>query len=237
MITLRLILLVIIISITTGCKESPKNIFVFTKTAGYRHDNIAFGVDALKKIGQRANYNIHHSEDSTHFTIEHLSNYDAILFFNTTGNILNEKQQSAFETYIKNGGGFVGIHAATDTEYDWPWYGKMVGAYFNDHPEIQEADLRILNHTHLSTAHFDTVWTKTDEWYNFKDINQDVQFLISIDENSYEGGNLGEFHPMSWYHEYDGGKAFYTGMGHTKASFENPLFLHHLIGGIDYVTQ
>ena len=153
---------------------------------------------------------------------------------NTTRDILNNVQQADFERYIQAGGGFVGIHAATDTEYDWPWYTKLVGAVFNGHPRIQEAKLQITNHDHEATATLDSVWTKADEWYNFKTINPDITVLITLDEGSYEGGTNGKQHPISWYHQYDGGRAFYTEMGHTEETYESPIFLSHLLGGIDY---
>jgi len=163
-----------------------------------------------------------------------LKKYSAVVFLNTTGDVLNHIQESAFERYIQAGGGFVGIHSATDTEYDWPWYNKLVGAYFDGHPKIQEASLQVLNNTHVSTMGFDVNWTRTDEWYNFKDIYSGIDVLVEIDENSYEGGTNEGQHPMSWFHDYDGGRSFYTGMGHTEESFHEPQFLKHLLGGIQY---
>lgn len=128
----------------------------------------------------------------------------------------------------------MGVHAATDTEYEWPWYGKLVGAYFTNHPKVQKAIIKVTDKKHPSTKLLPDVWEHTDEWYNFKDINPDMKVLAWLDEKSYEGGTNGNEHPIAWYHEYDGGRAFYTGLGHTEESYSDPLFLKHLLGGIQY---
>ena len=168
-------------------------------------------------------------------TTVHLKKYSAVIFLSTTGDVLDYRQEAAFERYIQAGGGFVGVHAATDTEYDWGWYGRLVGGYFNGHPEPQQAKFIIKDKDHPSTKFFtDTVWQRTDELYNFKKLNPDVHVLITIDESSYKGGTNGAFHPMAWYHDYDGGRAFYTEMGHTKESYTEPNYLKHLLGGIQY---
>lgn len=133
------------------------------------------------------------------------------------------------------GGGYVGVHAASDTEYEWPWYGQLVGGYFESHPKTQNATLQVKNPNHPSTKHLPQLWTRTDEWYNFKNLNPKVNVLLTIDESSYEGGKNGSHHPMAWFHEFDGGRAFYTALGHTEASYKDPLFLKHLTGGILYV--
>ena len=131
----------------------------------------------------------------------------------------------------------MGIHAASDTEYDWPWYGRMVGAYFDSHPNnpnVRMATLDVVNRNHPSTSHLDNSWERSDEWYNFRDINPDIEVLINLDEDSYDGGTNGEFHPIAWFHEYEGGRVFYTGGGHTSSSFDEPDFQQHLLGGIEY---
>lgn len=163
-----------------------------------------------------------------------LKQYAAVVFLNTTGDVLNPQQEKAFEAYIKSGGGFVGVHAATDTEFDWPWYGKLVGAYFVKHPAQQFADLKVINAKTIATAHLPETWNRKDEWYNFKDISPDINILLNIDENSYKGGSNGANHPMAWYHDFEGGRAFYTGLGHTAESYTDPLFLQHLWAGMQY---
>lgn len=217
--------------------ESEGRLLIFTKTEGYRHASISDGVKAIRQLAAENRWSAHHTEDAGIFTSDSLNAYRAIIFLNTTGDILNDDQQSSFEAYIQNGGGFVGIHAATDTEYEWPWYGKMVGAYFESHPQIQEARLEVINQNHPSTNSLPEKWIRTDEWYNFKDINPDINVLIQLDESSYEGGENGENHPAAWYHKYDGGRIFYTAGGHTSESYSSNEFLNHIWGGISYVIS
>ena len=215
---------------------APRKVLVFSKTAKFRHsDGIPAGVQAIKQLGAQHKFAVDATEDAQAFTPENLKQYGAVIFMSTTGDVLDASQQAAFEQYIRSGGGFVGIHAATDTEYDWPWYGQLVGAYFGSHPPgQQEAVFKVENPNNISTRHLPATFKKTDELYNFKWIAEGLQVLVSIDENSYKGGKNGDFHPMSWYHGYDGGRAFYTGMGHDAKTFAEPLFLKHLLGGIEY---
>lgn len=218
-----------------SCTQNEQRILVFSKTTEFRHQSIESGKAALLKLGLDNNIKVDTTEDASFFTEENLKEYAAVIFLNTTGDVLDYAQQADFERYIQAGGGFVGIHAATDTEYDWKWYNKLVGAHFNGHPKIQEAQLNILDQSHPATKALNHPWNKTDEWYNFKNINPDLTYLIEIDETSYEGGTHGEHpHPMAWFHEFDGGRAFYTGMGHTNETFQDPIFLKHLLGGIEY---
>src|SRR5690606_19152495 len=140
----------------------------------------------------------------------------------------------AFERYIQAGGGFVGIHAASDCEYDWGWYGRMAGGYFKNHPRPQQATFHVVDSLHPATAGMPATFSYDDEWYNFDRLNPDVNVLITIDETSYRGGQNGEFHPMAWYHDYDGGRAFFTAFGHSEASFTDSLHLKHFLGGIKY---
>lgn len=218
--------------------EKPKpKVLIFSKTAGYHHASIPAGIEAIKKIGGENNFDIDTTTDSTLFTDKNLKQYEAIIFLSTTGNLFDTLQKDAFRRYIKNGGGFVGIHAATDAEYNWPWYGKMVGAYFESHPAQQQAKLNVVDATHLSTKELPKEWTRFDEWYNFKNLNPDVHVLITIDEGSYQGGKNGAHHPMAWWQNFEGGRIFYTELGHTDASYTEPLFLKHLTGGILYAIK
>lgn len=221
---------------TDSDKESPKKLLIFTKTEGFRHASIPDGVKAVQKMAAKKKWATYHTENASVFTPDSLQAYEAVIFLNTTGNILNEDQQAAFEQYIQQGGGFVGIHSATDTEYEWPWYGKMVGAYFKGHPKVQQARLVVVDKNHPSTSFLPDEWIRTDEWYNFKNINPDTHVLIKLDESSYEGGKNGEHHPAAWYHEYDGGRAFYTAGGHTPESYRSRQFLDHIWGGVLYAT-
>lgn len=237
-IVLFLLAAVIVISYMscgTGKRSGKPRVLVFSKTAGFRHASITKGKEAIQKLGLENGFDVDTTENADYFNEDSLKNYSAVIFLSTTENVLDAKQEAAFERYIQAGGGFVGVHAATDTEYDWGWYGRLVGAYFNGHPRPQSAKFIIKDKTHLSTNFFtDTIWQRTDELYNFKKISPDIHVLITIDESSYEGGTNGAYHPMAWYHEFDGGRAFYTELGHTDESYTEPNYLKHLLGGIQY---
>lgn len=215
----------------------PDLVLIFTKTEGYRHKSIEKGVQTFRELGRRNRFVALQTEFSEDFNPQSLKNYKLVVFLSTTLDVLNETQQAAFESYIKNGGSYLGIHAATDTEYDWPWYGKLAGAYFDSHPEQQEAKIDVMDNTHPSTAHLDKVWMHFDEWYNFKNLNPKVNVLLKLDETSYKGGTNGANHPITWYHEFDGGRAFYTGLGHTEAAFDEPDFRQHLLGAIEWCLK
>ena len=231
------LLSVFLIFFSANVGFSKDKVLVFTKTAGFRHQSIETGVKTIETLGNQNNFEVIHTEEASCFSIENLKQFKLVVFLNTTGNILNIEEQEAFETFIKNGGSFMGIHAATDTEYEWPWYGKLVGAYFLNHPKQSEATIETLNHEHLATKHLPKAWSHYDEWYNFKSINQDINVLLNLDETTYEGGENGEFHPIAWYHEFDGGRVFYTGLGHTIESYAEPAFKQHILGGILYGLQ
>jgi cytochrome c len=215
-----------------------KRVLVFSKTAGFRHSSIPAGKTAIIKLGKETGFSVDTTENAAVFTDKNLPKYSAVIFLNTTGNVLNDKQQDAFERYIQAGGGYVGIHAATDTEYDWPWYNKLSGAYFASHPgnpNVQEGEAYVVNDKHPSMTDFPKKWKIKDEFYDFKSFNPQVTVLVKIDEKTYKDGKMGDDHPMSWYHEYDGGKAFYTNFGHEDATFVNPVFVKHLTGGLNWV--
>lgn len=212
--------------------KMPDLVLVFTKTESYRHKSIEKGVRTLRELGRANGFVALQSESGEDFTADNLKNFDLVVFLNTTGDVLNGQQQRAFEDYIRQGGNYMGIHAASDTEFDWPWYGRLVGGYFVDHPEIQPANIRLIDREHPATAHLPEVWTRTDEWYNFKALNPEVKVLLNLEESSYKGGSNGEWHPIAWYHEFDGGRAFYTGGGHTEGAYDEPAFRQHLLGGL-----
>jgi len=220
----------------TAAKKTPR-ILVYAKTKGFHHASIPAGLAAIQQLGAENGFAVDTTTDSSYFVPKILKKYAAVVFMSTTGNILNAEQQTAFEKYIQSGRGFVGVHAATDTEYDWTWYNQLVGAYFKSHPKQQEAILTIVDDTHISTKHLPKTWKRFDEWYNFKSIQPNLNILITIDEKSYTGGANGDPHPMAWYHEFDGGRAFYTEFGHTDESFKDSLFLQHLLGGIRYAMN
>jgi len=210
----------------------PFDVLVFSKTAGFRHGSIPAGNTMLVELGQTHGFSVEVTEDAKAFTDANLKRFAVVVFHNTTGDVLDEAQEDVFERYIQAGGGFAGIHAATDTEYDWPWYNELVGGYFAGHPAVQPARHDVVDGDHPSTQHFPATFERTDEWYNFKQYNDGVSVLLTLDETTYEGGGMGDFHPIAWYHDFDGGRAWYTGGGHTKAAFSEPEFRQHVLGGI-----
>lgn len=230
------ILICLFIVLMCSCESNDK-VLIFTKTNGYRHESIETGVQTISGLGKENHFEITHTEDSNMFTKDGLDQYDLVIFLNTTLDVLDDTQQKTFEQYIRNGGNFMGIHSAADTEYDWPWYGKLVGAYFLNHPDLSNADILRVDKTHQSCKHLPDRWSRYDEWYNYKSISQDIYVLLKLDESTYEGGTNGQDHPIAWYHEYDGGRAFYTGMGHTTESYYEPNFQQHLLGGIMYCLK
>ena len=226
-----LLLLTAIFFFSFSPKPKPK-VIVFSKTAGYHHASIANGIEAIQKIGTENNFEVDTTTNAALFTDKNLKQYTVIIFLSTTGNLFDTLQEQALQRYIHRGGGIVGVHAATDCEYNWPWFGKMMGGYFESHPQQQNANLKVIDKTHPATKDLPSEWQRFDEWYNFKNLNPDVHTLITIDGASYKGGKNGAFHPMSWWHKFEGGCVFYTALGHTEASYTKALFLKHLTGGI-----
>jgi len=229
------LLFVFIIVIFNSFIKKQERVLVFSKTMGYHHNSIAAGNIAIQKLGKENGFIVDTTTDASLLNSKNLKQYNAVIFLSTTGDVLNDEQQKAFENYIEQGGGFAGIHAATDTEYDWPWYNKLVGGYFKSHPKQQNAVLHVTDTAFIATKNLPVEWKRWDEWYNFKSLQLDgLHILLTIDEKSYTGGENGDFHPMSWYHDFGGGRAFYTALGHTDESFSEPFFLQHLLGGIKY---
>jgi cytochrome c len=210
------------------------SVLVFSKTAAYRHASIPQGIHAIKELGAAHGFAVDSTEDGARFSDATLARYKVVVFLNTTGDILDDAEKAAFERYIRSGGGFVGIHSASDTEYQWPWYGRLVGAWFASHPQIQRATVYIVNPAHPSTRGLPASWERTDEWYNFRANPRGVvRVLASLDEATYSGGTMGADHPIAWCQDIDGGRSWYTAMGHTVESYAEPLFRLHLLGGIE----
>ncbi|MBX2898870.1 MAG: ThuA domain-containing protein [Cyclobacteriaceae bacterium] len=227
----------ILILLTCGalfysCTQEQPRVLVFSKTKGFRHQSITAGKAALIKLGAEKGFGVDTTEVAEAFTEDNLKKYRAVIFLSTTGDVLNQAQQNEFMRFIQAGGGYVGIHAAADTEYDWYWYGKLAGAYFKSHPQIQEAKFKKVKP--FGEDHLPDEWVRTDELYNYKNISAEINILYTLDETSYQGGENGANHPIAWYHDFDGGRSFYTGLGHTDESFSEELFLDHLYQGIKY---
>jgi cytochrome c len=229
--------LFLLLSAAADSRAQNARVLIFSKTKGYRHEAIPFGIGLIRKIGQEKAFDVDTSTNAAVFNDNDLKKYKAVIFNSTTGDVLDSAQQSAFERYIHAGGGYVGIHAAADTEYSWPWYGRLMGAFFDSHPgnpNIRTAAIDVTDKKHPATALLPARWERKDEWYNYRSFDPDIKVLANLDETSYEGGKNGTKHPIIWYHEFEGGRAFYTGLGHTNESYSEPAFIAMLSGGISY---
>ena len=234
---MRYLFFLLLLNYTVLSAQESK-ILVFHKTNGWYHESIPTGVKTFKELGRENGFAVTATEDAQHFSEGGLEKFKLVVFLNTTGDVLNEEQQKAFENYMNNGGNFFGIHSAADTEYDWPWYGKLVGAYFVNHPAVQEAEVQVVKKDHPTVAHLPESWKRTDEWYNYKEINPNIEVLMLLNEASYEGGENENYHPIAWFRELDGGgKAIYTGGGHTKESYDEEGFKEHLLKSIFFAIQ
>jgi type 1 glutamine amidotransferase len=206
-------------------------LLVFTKTAGYRHDSIPAAVEAIRGLASRHGVAVDHTEDAALFRRDTLSAFKAVAFVNTTGNILEGEQRRAFEAFIAAGGGYLGVHSAADTGYGWPWYGRLVGAWFKNHPpDLQTGTVRF---SRPLREGWPAAWRVTDEFYNFRSRpDGEAAVIARLDESTYEGGEMGGDHPISWCRTIDGGRSWYTGLGHRPELFQDPIFLAHLEKGV-----
>jgi type 1 glutamine amidotransferase len=226
-----------VVDLASGDSAPRFAVLVFSRTTGYRHSSIPVGVQALGHLGRAHGFAVAATEDASAFTSENLARYCVVIWLSTSGDVLDDGQRSAFEAYIREGGGYVGVHGAADTEYGWAWYGGLVGAYFRSHPAPQTATLTVRDGQHPSTAHLDAAWTRFDEWYDFRSLpGREITVLLTLEEATYRGGGMGAYHPIAWCHEYQGGRAFYTGCGHTAESFGEPAFRQHLLGAIRWAA-
>jgi cytochrome c len=210
-------------------------VLVFSKTAAFRHASIPAAVTAIQRLGAENGFAVDATEDAGVFTDAGLARYRAVVFALTTGDVLDPAQQAALQRYMARGGGFAGIHSASDTEHAWPWYGGLVGAYFREHPAVQPAVIDVVDRTDPSTLRLPRRWPRTDEWYAFTTSpSGKVHVLATLDESTYSPGSasMGGDHPIAWSHRYGGGRAWYTALGHTEESWSEPLFLGHVLGGI-----
>jgi type 1 glutamine amidotransferase len=236
--TASLVILACNTSPPANAADAPYDVLVFSRTAGFRHDSIAVGTQAVRDLGATNNFTVTATEDPTQFNATNLARFEAVIFLNTTGDVLDATQQTAFENYIRAGGGYVGVHSAADTEYDWPFYGELMGAYFSSHPAIQQVTERVENRAHAATQHLDPTWVRTDELYNYRtNVRGSARVLATLDESTYSGGTMGADHPHTWCKAFQGGRAFYTGNGHTQASYSEPNFRSMLLGGIRYAAN
>lgn len=228
-------LLITVSSFVVKLKKDNPNILVFSKTEGFRHKSILTGINFMTELARKNNWSISFSEDSNDFEDENLKQFNAIVFLNTSGNLFNESQKMALKTYMANGNGFVGVHAASNTEMQWSWFTDMIGATFKDHPKVQKATLHIdTSSDHLAINHLKETEVFRDEWYNFlKPISNNINVLAYLDEDSYQGKKMDiKDHPITWFHHYGGGRVFYTGMGHTDEIYKDSRFQKLIQGAI-----
>jgi|SRR5690348_3556343 len=213
-------------------------LLVYSRTTGYRHDSIPAGIDALRLLGAQAGHTIDATEDPAVFTPDSLSRYAVLVFLSTSGNVLDDKGRQALRDYMAAGGAWLGIHGASTTEYDWPYFGGLAGAWFDRHPAEQTATITVEDPGHPATSHLPRTWTWHDEWYAFRaNPRPRVRVLLTVDEATYDGGTMGADHPVAWYHEYGGGRCFYTALGHAARCFAEPAFRRHLGGALEWLTS
>ncbi|MBX9393825.1 ThuA domain-containing protein [Streptomyces sp. TRM72054] len=209
-------------------------LLVFTRTTAYRHDSIPAAVAALRALGD---FGVHHTEEPADLEIP-LDGYAAVVFLSTSGEVLTAPGRERLAAYVEAGGGFVGVHAAACTEYEWPYYGELLGARFDRHPAYQPGKAVVEDRDHPATRHLPAVWDFTDEWYDFRSNPRGVvRVLVSADESSYEGGGMGDDHPLVWCREKGAGRVFYTALGHASEAYTDPGFRAHLRGGIRWAAR
>jgi len=222
---------------TADLAGPPRNVVVYTRTLGFRHDSIPVASAAVRDLAAREGLSVLVTEDPSAFTADRLRGILAVVFLHTTGEVLDRAGQDALQGYIRGGGGFLGIHSAADTGHAWPWYLDLLGAEFVRHPAIQAATLLRQDALHPATASLPDRWARSDEWYDFRASPRGrVHVLLSIDETSYQGGGMGSDHPMAWCHEFEGGRSVYTELGHTTESWSEPLFLAHVRGALRWAA-
>jgi type 1 glutamine amidotransferase len=225
------------LSATAGAGPAGFRVLVFTKAAGFRHRSIPDGVAAIRRLGREHGFAVDDTADAARLAGQALAGYRAVVFLSTTGDLLDPGQQAGLRRYLQGGGGWVGVHAAADAEYDWPWYGGLVGAWFRGHPPVQRATVVPEPATAVLAGELPARWERTDEWYDFaSNPRRRARVLATLDESTYRGGGMGADHPIAWCQEYDGGRTWYTAMGHTSESFRERRFLAHLLAGIQYAA-
>lgn len=217
---------------TPPARKFPRRILVFSRTTGFRHESIAAGVRAVRALHAE----VEATEDPAAFTSANLSRFAAVVFMNTNGAVLTAAGRAAFEAYVRGGGGFLGVHSAAATEYDWPFFGELVGAWFDQHPAVQPATITVADADHPATAHLPPTWRRVDEWYDFR-THPTARVLLRVDESTYDGGGMGPDHPIAWCHEHLGGRALYTAVGHTIESYAEPALRQHLGQALRWVTR
>jgi cytochrome c len=212
-------------------------VLVFTKTAGEQHDSIGAGARAIEELGSQNEFGVHVTSDASEFTDVELRGYRAVVFLNTTGDVLDDDQEAAFERYVRAGGGFVGIHAAVETETTWPFYTGLLGTTATRTSEVVPATVKVADRVHPSSASLPEYWSREDQWYEFSvNVRGVSHVLATVDETTFAGGGMGFDHPIAWCKDYQGGRSWYTAGGHTAESYSSLSFQRHLLGGIEWAA-
>jgi uncharacterized protein len=225
--------------------ETQGRVLVYTKNQTgkglYVHDNVADCANAIKKLGAENHFDVEVSDDPKAFTDQNLKRYQALVFDNVNNEIFdNEEQKAALQRYIRAGGGFVGIHSATGAMRDWPWYWSLVGGKFCRHAKMQEFKVKTKDAKDVSTAHLPATFEWTDEFYYVDHKPEGLHVLLAGDlasvndpgKEKYPGKMFGDEFPLAWRHEFEGGRAWYTALGHQKEHYADPKLTQHILGGI-----
>ncbi|MEM7048794.1 MAG: ThuA domain-containing protein [Acidobacteriota bacterium] len=232
---------VVVLAIAATTVAAPLDVLVFTRTEGFAHPSIADGVTMIQQIASEEGHSVTVTDQTTVFTPVGLGAFDVVVWLSTTGDVLDAPEQAAFEGFIQSGGGYVGIHAAADCEYGWPWYGELLGngAWFLSHPAIQTATLELEAPTHPGAGFTAPTTSFEDEWYNFRaNPRSVVEVVLTLDEDSYNPGSgaMGDDHPIAWAHDFDGGRAFYTALGHRSETFQDSRFKEQIRGALAWAA-
>ena len=230
-----------------SCSESQKKVLIYTRNGeGYIHENIEASVRALEEICRDIGVETEVTDSAELITREYLGRFDAVIFSNSNNDAFSsDEQRKAFQEYIRSGGGFAGIHSACGSERNWPWFWSMLGGKFYRHPPLQPFDIRVIDPGHPSTARLPDPWKWEDECYYIHYLNPDIHVLIAADlttvedeeKSAFPGTVFGDLFPLAWCHEFDGGREWYTALGHKPEHYDDPNFREHLKGGILWVLN
>ncbi|MFC2097146.1 ThuA domain-containing protein [Bacteroidota bacterium] len=241
-IIISVILSFLILASCDSSLRKEKRVLVYIKNGeGFIHENIPASVDMILKMGKENGFMVDVSNDPSVFVKENLDKYSALIFSNTNNNIFdNNEQKLAFVRYIQAGGSFVGIHSACGSERQWPWFWKMLGGKFLRHPPMQKYTISVIDKNHRSTKFLGDTWEWEDEPYFLNNLNPDIHVVLAVDlstvndtkREEYPGVTFGDLFPAAWYHEFDGGRLFYSALGHEPEHYSDPKFIKHILGGI-----
>lgn len=239
--------IIFLLSCLATVSAAQKKVLIYTHNGkGYVHENIQASIEALKKLCKENGYEPETTDLPSVFTPENLGKYHCVVFSNTNNEAFeSEAQKQAFVSYIRNGGGFVGIHSASGSERQWPWFWAMLGGKFVRHPKFQKFTIRVIDQKHPATTSLGDTWQWEDECYYLDHLNPDIHILLAADltsiedpdKDKYPGKTFGDYFPLAWCHEFEGGRQFYTALGHESRHYEDKQFLQHLLGGIQWSME